>query len=108
MILKILPVDKRSEINGDEFIISTKYLQHKGFHVYIASNHWEKLYCELDDEIPIGCLKHIRRVCDSVEVKLPFEPSKKIMMLLTELYPDKAGLIRKQYIAGKDLDEVLR
>lgn len=99
--------DNRSEITGDDFVVSTQYLNYKGLHFYLASQHWGNLYCELDETIPEGCLKYLVKRCESVEVKLPETVTKKIMLLCIELYPDKQAQIRKQFITGKELKDVL-
>lgn len=107
MTLKILVNSDGQQFDGDTMTISTEYLKHKATHLYIASQTWDKLYCEVDDSIPLGCLKHIRNKAGSVEVKLPQKQTKTTMLLLTELYPEKAGLLRKQFMTGRDLEEVL-
>ena len=107
MILKIVKDFTGHEIDGDVMSISPEYLEHKAVHLYIASQRWEKVYCELDDSIPLGCLKCIASKAASIEVKLPNEQTKTTMRLLIELYPDKAGLLRKQFMSGKDMKEVL-
>lgn len=107
MILKILSGTDMQELDGDSYVISTNYLQHKAVHLYIASQQWDGLYCELDDSIPLDCLKHVKTKVKQVTVKLPEVVTKTTMLLLTELYPDKAGSIRKQFMSGKDLREVI-
>ena len=107
MILRILENMEESEITGDTYTISVDYLNHIATHLYLASQQWDSLYCELSDSIPLGCLKNIRTKVKDVTVKIPDNETKKTMQLLAELYPEKSGTLRKQFMLGRSLKEVL-
>lgn len=107
MILNILEGNDEKEFDGNQLTLSTSYLKQNATHAFIASHHWEELYCELNDDIPLNCLKYITTKVDSVKVKLPEQCTQTTMKLLVELYPEKAGTIRKQFMTGKPLQEVI-
>lgn len=107
MILMITKDIAEHEIDGDVYRVSIEYLAHKGTHLYIASQQWDELICELTEDIPLETLKYVRRKVNKLNVTFDDSHSKHIMLLLTELYPEKSGAIRKQFMLGRDLHEVL-
>lgn len=91
----------------DQFNLATNMLTMKSTHFFIASNVWDSIYLELDDLIPEGYLANLHLVSNDIKVKLPAKITDKTLRLLTELYPDKSGTIRKNYMMGRDMSEVL-
>lgn len=88
--------------------LATHMLAMKSTHLFIASNAWESIYLEIDDSIPEGYLKSFNLVTKNIKVKLPDNLTDKTLRLLTELYPDKAGSLRKCFMQGRDVQEVLQ
>lgn len=100
------------DVSSDGIVLDTvrldvKQLQNTATHLYIASNHWDNMYIELDEDIPCDVLKYVCRQSDKVEVSYPSNISEHVLKLLCEVYPEKSGLIRKYYMLKKDLREVL-
>lgn len=87
--------------------IGISMLQMKAVHLFIASNKWDVIEVEVCDEIPEGSLRFLRIVCSDIKVTLPEEITDKALRALIDIYPEKAGLLRKQYFAGKSIKEVL-
>jgi hypothetical protein len=105
--LNIVSDISQKEFNGEEMTISISLLSQKATHLFVASHLWDELYCEVDDSIPLNCLKYMVTKAKKVTVKLPEKCTVTTMRLLTELYPVKAGTIRKAFMSGKNLQEVI-
>ena len=91
----------------ESVVISPTMLRLPTTHLFIASNKWDEAYIELCPEIPEGSLTNLHTVCTSLTVKLPEDCNEAVMRSLAELYPDKAGSIRKAFLTGRDLREVV-
>lgn len=88
--------------------IPYKWLRDKSTHLYIASNLWDEVQVVISDEIPADVLKYIALKSSKKSVQLPAgKLSNHCINLLCEFFPDKAGLIRKQAMLGRDLNELL-
>lgn len=107
MNLFILQGTGKKELLSDSLTLTKDYLNHKPIHLFLASYNWDKLVIELSDDMPKDCLKYLRVKVSSIEVKVPEIQTKDTMLLLTELYPEKAGKLRKQFMLGKSLLEVV-
>lgn len=101
MNLRITKTGPRDMLEVNTMDVPIVYLQHQAGHLYLACQQWDKLYVELSEEIPEGTLKHIGSMAKTVEVSIPSPVTRKIMCLLAELYPDRAGTIRKAFASGK-------
>lgn len=88
--------------------LATAMLSMKSTHLFIASNVWESIFIELEDSIPDGYLGNLNMICNNIKVNLPDKVTDKTVHLLTELYPDKAGALRRNYMQGRDVREVLK
>ncbi len=95
------------DFHEDSYYIGTSFLKAKATHFFIASNHWESIYIEIEDTIPEGYLRSLHLVCNNIKVNLPEVITDKTVQLLAELYPDKSGKIRRTYLTGGNLKEVL-
>lgn len=105
MILQISDV-KSEEV--DVMTIGYELLSDQPVHLFIASNIWEKLTVKLSEDIPLGVLKYIILRCKEKEVILPTRRlSSKEISLLCEMYPDKAGLLRKMDMLGRDVSSLV-
>lgn len=87
--------------------LKTSMLQMKSTHLFIASNAWESITIDVNDEIPAGSLKCIPMACSNIKVQLPETVTDKTIVLLTELYPDLAGKLRRYFMMGRSIKEVL-
>ena len=96
------------EFHEDSYYLSTSFLKAKSTHFFIASNKWDLIYIEIEDSIPEGFLKSMHLVCPDIKVNIPDNVTDKTVQLLAELYPSKSGAIRRVYLSGGNLTEVLR
>lgn len=87
--------------------LATSFLKIKSTHFFIASHRWDRIYIELDEDIPENYLSCFSMVSDNIKVRLPEAPTDKTMKELCELYPDKAGRIRRAYLQGLNYSEVI-
>lgn len=84
------------------------WLTDKPVHLFLASQIWESLTVELTDDIPTDVLKYLAPKCKDIHVTLTDEQvTQHGVKLLCELYPDKAGAIRKAAMLGRDLTSVV-
>lgn len=95
------------DFEKDTVNLATHMLQMKSTHLFIASGSWDIVYLELDDTIPESCLFGIHTTTDCIRVKLPDVITDITVNRLAELFPDKAGMLRRLYMQGKDIREVL-
>ena len=99
--------DYNKEMVDDECHLATHMLAMKATHLFIASHKWESIVLDIDDVIPVGYLRCLSLVCDDIKVTLPATITDHTMTLLTEVYPKKAGTIRRAYMSGESLEGVL-
>lgn len=108
MRLEILHEIPSEGITLNTVKLDVKQLKNTATHLYIASNRWDSIYIELDEDIPCNMLKYISKQADTVEVSYPNNISDHVLKLLCEVYPEKSGAIRKCYMLKKDIREVLQ
>lgn len=96
--------------NENTSCLGTYMLSVTATHLYIASHSWESIELELDDSIPDNILGNMRLVCnpENIKVILPEDITDKTVRLLIDLYPDKAGVIRRTYMSGGSIREAVR
>lgn len=97
--------DKSMEDNTCK--LATYMLSVKATHMFIASNVWESIRIELDDSIPLGVLRRINDVCKDIKVTVPIPVTETTLKLLTELYPEKSGALRRVFMQGGNVKGVL-
>lgn len=97
----------KKEFVEDTYNLATSFLKVKSTHFFIASHKWDRIYIELTEDIPDNYLSCFSMVSDNIKVKLPDVRTDKTMRELCELYPDKAGKIRKAYLQGTEYQEVI-
>lgn len=95
------------EMVDDTCKLSTSMLSVKSTHLFIASNSWDSMIIELDDSIPEGILRRLNTVCKDIKVKVPTKITDTTLRLLTELYPEKSGALRRVYMQGGNVKGVL-
>lgn len=76
-------------------------------HAVIASQVWDTIYIEVAEEINESKLRYLRTKAKEIHSRIPGNPSRHQMVLLTELYPELNGTIRKAFLKGDDLHGVL-
>lgn len=76
-------------------------------HLMIASQVWKGAYVEISDAIPEGSLRFLPSKCETIKVRFEGKPSMHMMHLLIDLYPKLNGTIRKLYMKGDDMHELL-
>lgn len=106
MILRISD-EFDTSFNTEVYSLSSDMLSMKSTHMFIASHAWERIELSVTDTIPTGYLGSMNLVCKDIKVKLPEKVTDKTLLLLTELYPEKAGKLRRCYMAGSPIREVL-
>ena len=87
--------------------LSPEYLKQNGTHLFIKSHEWGTIHVDVTEDIPMGCLKHISDCGQRLDVNVPTALTDHTVELLAELYPDLSGKIRKAYLFGGDVREVL-
>lgn len=107
MILNIYRKLPKKDFTGDCCNLDVASLDYTSTHLFIASHTWDKLNIELDDTIADDVLKYVRNVCKEINVILPDVVTDHTVSLLCELYPDKAGRIRKYRMMKRDLMEAI-
>lgn len=104
-----LAIEKSYDKRFDETTthLSLDMLVMRSTHLFIASNKWDEIYVELDDKIPERSLLHLPMVTQNIKVKLPDKITMETVKLLTELFPDKAGSLRKRFMTDGLVGEVI-
>lgn len=103
-----LHISKEHKASAEEMVITYEWLRDNATHLYVASNSWDRLIVDLSEEIPENVLKYMILKCKNVEVHLPEgKLSPKCINLLCEVYPDRAGELRKANMLGKDLNTIV-
>lgn len=95
-----IKISKSKEVGM--FNITPEELRNPLIHLYVASNHWETLRVDLDGSIPTGILTEMRKVCDNIEI---LSVSSGCYPLLSELFPEHLGKLRKLKMLGKTEEE---
>lgn len=88
--------------------IPKKNLNMSSVHMFIASSKWDKVIVDVDESISPSVLKYLPVVTENVEVNLPENMTVDIVGVLASLYPKKAGLLRRAFMMGGNVEEVLR
>lgn len=92
----------------DSMWLPYSLLTDKAVHLFIASNVWDTLTVEVSEDIPAGVLKYMILKCTEKKVILPEHAlSAKEVGLICEMFPDKAGGIRRAHMAGRSVTELL-
>lgn len=92
----------------DSMWLPYSLLTDKAVHLFIASNVWDTLTVEVSEDIPAGVLKYVILKCNEKKVVLPERDlSAKEVGLICEMFPDKAGGIRRAYMAGRPLIDLI-
>lgn len=107
MNLIIREQSKEGPISSNEYYLTLASLNHKGTHLFIASNKWDELHITLTEDIPLNVLKYVRMAVGSVHVVIKGEQTEHIMELMCELYPEYSGKLHKAFMLKKDLKEVV-
>lgn len=104
----ILRIDNEVSTSSDTFCVPYLWLQNKSVHLFLACNKWDKLEVVMSEDIPDNVLKYVILKCGEREVFMPSgEVSKRVVNLICEIFPEKAGSIRKAAMLGRDISSVL-
>lgn len=82
-------------------------LKENGTHLFIKSHEWDEIVIDLTTDIPKGCLKYVGTCTKKLTVNVPGEIDTHIVQLLSEVYPDLSGTIRKTFLFGGDVRALL-
>ncbi|MCM1215088.1 MAG: hypothetical protein NC548_11275 [Lachnospiraceae bacterium] len=91
----------------DTMILSARMLLEVSVHLYISSHKWDSITIEICDDIPDDVLQYIRMQTDNKYVRLPEKLNERQLKMLVSLYPELAGKIRRAYMSGVSLREVV-
>lgn len=88
-------------------VVTTEQIGLPLAHLSIASRAWDKIFVSVDECIPEGSLRFLPTKCKEIRVQCPAHPSIHQLHLLVELYPQLDGKLRKAYMKGDDIRELL-
>ena len=79
----------------------------KSSHLVLASVEWDEVWIDVAEAIEEGTLVYLHTRSKRIYARVPDHPSRHQMVLLCELYPEKAGSIRKAFLKGANINELL-
>lgn len=88
-------------------VIEPQYMGLNVTHLTLASQHWDTLFVDADECIPEGSLRFLPKKCGRIRVSCPSHPSMRQLHLLIELYPELDGRLRKAYMKGENIGDIL-
>lgn len=91
----------------DTYFLSIDSLKYAQTHMFIASNKWDSVHIQMQSNMQSEALRYIPMVTDEIEVDLPEKITMDIVGTLAALYPKKSGELRRAFMSGKDVKEVL-
>ena len=91
----------------DGLHLDVRLLNVSGVDDFILSQKWDELFLELVDDIHILKLWRIKEAFEIIHIKLPNTVTMKTVRLLSELYPDLKGTLRKSLKERVDIDGLL-
>ena len=91
----------------DTYSIESSMLKFKSTHMFIASNQWDSISIEVNDNMEPEDVKYFHNICENVYCILPKTINEKVLLLLCTIYPDKAGELRLAFMLSKDLNTIL-
>lgn len=95
------------EFTEDTENLSTSMLSSMATHLFIASNFWDEVNVELNDDVEPDTIRYLASVTGDINVKLHRQFTKNDLDCLCMLYPDKAGLLRYNYMSGGNVQKVV-
>lgn len=91
------------------FWIPPLLLNDKPMHLYLACNQWDTLQVVMCEDIPADVLKYTKDKCKEIQVVDDgCGITKHKVDILCELYPEKAGTIRKNFMLGRNVYDLLK
>lgn len=91
----------------ETMVISYDMLRTPVTHMFISSNDWEAVYVEVTDDCPDEAFRYIILASTNIFVRVAEHVSEKCMRILTELFPEKAGAIRRAHLTNSDMRGVV-
>lgn len=102
----ILRVQNSAEQGLDTMCITPMQFSDKAYHMFIATNTFDKVVIELTDEIPTGYVSQL--LTKHKVIPIVNEVNEKTVVLLAEIYPDKASELRYAWMRNKNkLNEII-
>ena len=98
---------RNEEFDTECFRLQPHMLSLGSTHMFIASNKWDSIELNITPELRADMLKYMHTVTDSIKVTLPVDISSNTLEVLTSLFPERAGKLRKAFMCGNDVREVL-
>lgn len=95
------------DMENDVYNIARDSLKYSGVHMFIASNKWDSVHVEVTDDIPTSQLKYLPIVTDNITVTLPEKVTMDTIGILVSLFPKKSGVLRRTFMSGGNIQEVL-
>lgn len=91
----------------DVMVLKADMLKEKGTHLFLASYSWDKITVELFDGLESWYLHFLPSVCKNIHVIAHDSDLAPYVKCLTELFPDKSGVIRRVIMQKQPLAPVL-
>jgi hypothetical protein len=104
----LLMLPRSEQVTRKDFTICDKHLVDRGMHLFIASQRWEELIINIHPTIDTRFILPIASKAKKVTLKFHGAVNDNILNLVCGLYPDKTGKLRRYFMLGKDISEVLR
>ena len=91
----------------DVTYISAEMLLSPATHLFLASNTWDSVQVEVCKSLPVDMVQYIAPLSKDIQVQLPDVVDDHTFKVLLELFPSKAGAIRRAYMCGSPMDKVV-
>lgn len=104
---ELMRLSRADQQNGKSFTTHIENADNPKLHMFIASNSWDELIVQMKDTEALACLKYMKPNFAKITVYLFGEVTLRMVQALGELYPEKAGHLRKAYMSGEDLGGLL-
>lgn len=107
MTLEISKEHQRAFSDG-KCRLSVDMINNSATHLFIASNKWDKILIHIDDSIKFDMIRYLPKVSSNIKVTLPEKVTIDTVGVLASLYPDLSASLRRTFMSGKDIREVLK
>ena len=99
MVLRI--TNKPDNADLDAYTVSLSDFKSGEIHPFLATTKWEKIYVELCEDTPAGILRQVFFSAPIIPIYDRDNITNRVMLLLCEIYRNKAGELRKLYVQDR-------
>ena len=100
--MKLLISDTIEPRDADEFRLTFNEFKDKTYHPFIATNSWELITIEVNDDTPKGYIKQLIPIATIAVVLTNPVVSVHQVQVLSEIFPDYAGTFKKLFVTDTD------